>query len=144
MTHDCIFPLLTLLHLGWICDFFPWSKIVHGVQNNNSLNVSLFGRSILDLHLCQTWQFQFQCHKFFRSWVAILHLQPPMVPLPRSLYNMPRLAPPMDVLFWGQRDFQIGFLNRDTSRSAWNGHSERFVADTVILSNNMKLPSYEC
>ena len=33
--------------------------------------------------------------------------------------DMSGLAPHMDILFWGQRDFSIGFPNRDTSRNAW-------------------------
>ena len=45
----------------------------------------------------------------FRSWVAIPHLRPPMASLFRSLYDMPGLAPRMNVLFWGRRDFQISF-----------------------------------
>ena len=36
----------------------------------------------------------------------------------RNLYDMPGLAPRMDVLSWGRRDFQISFSNRDTSRKS--------------------------
>ena len=54
--------------------------------------------------------------------------------------NFIGLAPRMDVLSWGRRDFQISFSNRDTSRNAWNLHWESFMVDTGILSNNMKFP----
>ena len=60
--------------------------------------------------------------QIFRSWVAIFQPRPPMASLFRSLYGMPGLAPRMDVLSWGRRDFQISFSNRDTSRNAWNRH----------------------
>ena len=80
----------------------------------------------------------------FRSWVAIFQPRPPMVSLFRSLYGMPGLAPHMDVLSWGQRDFQISFSNRDTPRNAWNRHWGSFMVDTEILSNNMKFPSHKC
>ena len=80
----------------------------------------------------------------FRSWVAIFQPRPPMASLFRSLYGMPGLAPRMDVLSWGRRDFQISFSNRDTSRNAWNRHWGSFMVDTGILSNNMKFPSHKC
>ena len=54
--------------------------------------------------------------QIFRSWVAIFQPRPPMASLFRNLYGMPGLAPRMDVLSWGRRDFQINFSNRDTSR----------------------------
>ena len=80
----------------------------------------------------------------FRSWVAIIQPRPPMASLFRSLYDMPGLAPRMDVLSWGRRDFQISFSNRDTSRNAWNRHWGSFVVDTGILSSNMKFFSHKC
>ena len=43
-----------------------------------------------------------------------------MASLFRSFYDLPGLAPRIDVLFWGRRDFQISFSNRDMSRNAWN------------------------
>ena len=66
--------------------------------------------------------------QIFRSWVAIFQPRPPMAYLFCSLYGMPGLAPRMDVLSWGRRDFQISFSNRDkdTSRNAWNRHWESF------------------
>ena len=60
------------------------------------------------------------------------------------LNNIPGLAPRMDVLSWGRRDFQISFSNRDASRNAWNRHWGSFMVDTGILSNNMKFPSHKC
>ena len=80
----------------------------------------------------------------FRSWVAIYQPRPPMASLFRSLYGMPGLAPRMDVLSWGRRDFQLSFSNRDTSRNAWNRHWGSFMINTGILSNNMKFPSHKC
>ena len=44
---------------------------------------------------------------------SIYQPRPPMLSLSHSLYDMPGFAPRMDVLFWGQRDFQISFTNRD-------------------------------
>ena len=82
--------------------------------------------------------------QIFRSWVAIFQPRPPMASLFRSLYGMPGLAPRMDVLSWGRRDFQISFSNRDTLRNAWNRHWGSFMVDTGILSNNMKFPSHKC
>ena len=78
--------------------------------------------------------------QIFRSWVAIFQPRPPMASLFRSLYGMPGLAPPMDVLSWGRRDFQISFLNMDTSRNAWNRHWGSFMVDTGILSNKWSFP----
>ena len=43
---------------------------------------------------------------------------------------MPWLIPRMDVLFWGQHDFQMSFSIRDTSRNAWNRHLRSFIVDT--------------
>ena len=82
--------------------------------------------------------------QIFRSWVAIFQPRPPMASLFRNLYDMPGLAPRMDVLSWGRRDFQISFSNRDTSRNAWNRRGGSFMVDTGILSNNMKFPSQKC
>ena len=56
--------------------------------------------------------------QLFRSLAAIYHLRPPMASLSHSLYDMPGLAPLMNVLFQGRHDFQISFSNRDTSRNA--------------------------
>ena len=78
-----------------------------------------------------------------RSWVAIFQPRPPMASLFHSLYDMPRLAPRMDVLFWGRRDSKISFSNRDTSRNPWNRHWGSFMVDTGILSNNMKFSSHK-
>ena len=47
-----------------------------------------------------------------RSWVSIFQPRPPMASLYHSLYDMPGLAPRMDVLSWGRSDFQISFSNR--------------------------------
>ena len=63
-----------------------------------------------------------------------------MASLFRSLYDMPGLAPRMDVLFWERSDFQISFSNGDTPRNAWNRQWGSFMVDTGILPNNMKIP----
>ena len=57
----------------------------------------------------------------------------PTASLFRSLYDMSGLALRMDVLYWGRRDFQISFSNRDTSRNAWNRHWGSFMVDTGII-----------
>ena len=62
----------------------------------------------------------------FRSWVAILHLRQPMAILSHSPYGMPELAPLMNVLFWGRRDFHLSSPDRDMSGnvlwSIWGYH----------------------
>ena len=80
----------------------------------------------------------------FLSWVAIYQLRPPMASLSHSLYDMPGLAPRMNVLFWGRHDFQISFSNRNKSRSAWNRHLRSFLFDTGILSSNTTFLSHGC
>ena len=52
-----------------------------------------------------------------------------MASLFHSSYDMPGLAPRMDVLSWERRDFQISFSNRDTSRNAWKRHWGSFMVD---------------
>ena len=56
----------------------------------------------------------------FRSWVAISHLRPPLPFLYHNSSDTPGLAPLMNVLFWGRRDFPISFSGRDMSRNVWN------------------------
>ena len=84
--------------------------------------------------------------QMFRSWVAILiyQLRPPIASLSQRVYDTSGLAPRMNVLFWGRHDFQISFWDRDTSRNAWNRHWIRCMADTGILSNNIKFLYHEC
>ena len=55
-----------------------------------------------------------------------------MASLSRSLYDKTGLAPRMDVLLWGRRNFQINFSIRNTSKNAWNRHSGSFMVDTWI------------
>ena len=69
-------------------------------------------------HLC------ILCHKEYLTMA-------PMASLFRSLCGMPGIAPRMDVLSWGRRDFQISFSNRDTSRNAWNRHWGSFMVDLI-------------
>ena len=80
----------------------------------------------------------------FRSWVALYQLRLPMASLWRSLYDMPGLAPRLNVLFWGRQDLAISFSNSETSRNAWNRHWRSLLVDTWILSNNTKLLSHLC
>ena len=82
----------------------------------------------------------------FRSWVVIFHLRQPMEFLSLNLYDTPGLAPRMHVLYWGSGDFpvHVSYSNRDTSRKAWNRHSESFMVDMGILFSNMMYPSHEC
>ena len=49
----------------------------------------------------------------------------------------------MNVSFWGIGDFPVIYLNRGTSRNAWNRHSGSFMVGTGILFNNMKSASNE-
>ena len=77
----------------------------------------------------------------FRSWVVIFHVRQHMAFLSLNLYDMPGLAPRMNVLFWGPGDFPVNHSNRDTSQNAWNRHSGSY--DTGILFSNMKYPSHE-
>ena len=53
----------------------------------------------------------------FRSWVAIFHFRQPMAFLSYSSYGMPLLAPLMNVLFYGRRDFHLSSSDRDNSGS---------------------------
>ena len=82
--------------------------------------------------------------QIFHSWVATYQLRPPVASLSHNLSDMPGPAPRMDVLFWGQHDFQISFSNRDASRNVSNRHWRSVMVDTGILSNNMKFLSHEC
>ena len=80
----------------------------------------------------------------FRSWAAIFHLRQPMAFLSHSSYGMPGLAPLMNVLFWGRRDFHISFSGRDMSGNVWNRLSGSSMVDMGISSNIMKSPSPKC
>ena len=81
--------------------------------------------------------------QIFRLWVATYQFRPSMRSLSHSLYDMPGIAPRMNVLFWGGHNFQISFSNRDTSRKDWNRHWRHLVVDTWLLSNNTKFLSHE-
>ena len=59
-------------------------------------------------------------------------------------YDTSRLAPCMNVLFWGSGDFPLNYSNRVTSWNAWNRLSGSVVVDTGTLFRNMKSPSHEC
>ena len=74
----------------------------------------------------------------FRSWVVIFRHRRPMACLSLNLYDMPGLAPRMNVLFWGPGDFPVSYSNRDTLWNAWNRHSGSFMVDTGILLSNME------
>ena len=80
----------------------------------------------------------------FRSWIAIFHLRQSMVFLSHSSYGMPGLAPLMNVLFWGRRDFHLSSSDRDMSWNIWNRPSESFMVDMGISSNIMKSSSPKC
>ena len=77
----------------------------------------------------------------FHSWVAIFHLRQPMVFLSHSSYGMPGLAPLMNVLFKGRRDFHLSSSDRDMSWTVWNRPSGSLMVDMGISSNIMKSPS---
>ena len=61
-----------------------------------------------------------------------------------NLYDIPGLAPRMNVLFWVPGDFPVSYSNRDTSWNAWNCHSGSFMVNTEILFSTMKSSSHEC
>ena len=52
----------------------------------------------------------------------IFHHHLPMVFSSHRFYDNPGLAPHIDALIGGQRDFPISFSNRDTSRNTCNRH----------------------
>ena len=99
------------------------------------------GFTPVDREGLSTWQFNLYDNvtisifisQTFRFWVAIFHFRPPIAFLSQSLYDMPGIAPHMDVLFWGQRDFPISFSNIDTSRNASNWRWGSSMDDTGIL-----------
>ena len=68
----------------------------------------------------------------------------PMVYLSHSSYGMPGLAPLMNVLFWGRRDFSLSSSDRDMLWNVWNRPSESFMVDMGISSNIMKSPYPKC
>ena len=70
----------------------------------------------------------------FHSWVAIFHLRQPMVFLSHSSYGMPGLAPLMNVLFLGRRDFHLSSSDRDMSWNVWNRPSESCMVDQTLWS----------
>ena len=74
----------------------------------------------------------------------MFHLRQPMTFLFHSSYGMPGLAPLMNVLFWGLRDFHISFSNRDVSGNVWIRLLGSSMVDKGISSNNMKSPSPKC
>ena len=86
----------TLLLLNWIYFYRSGGTVNFPLPFMTNVTISIFTSQI------------------FRSWVPIFQPFPPMVSLFWSLYNMSGLAPRMDVLLWGRRDFQISFSNRDT------------------------------
>ena len=72
--------------------------------------------------------------QIFLSWVAIYQLHPPMASLSHSLYDMPRLAPRMNVLFLGRPVFQITF-EQGYVRKRMKWSLKNFLGDTGILSS---------
>ena len=64
--------------------------------------------------------------------------------LSHSSHGMPGLAPLMNVLFWGRRDFHLSSSDRDMSWNVWNRPSGSFMVDMGISSNIMKSPSQKC
>ena len=74
----------------------------------------------------------------FRSWVAIFHLHRPIMFLSHSSYGLPGLAPLMNVLFLGRRDFHLSSSDRDMSWNVWSRPLGSFMVDIGISSNIMK------
>ena len=69
----------------------------------------------------------------FRSWVLIFLLRRLMTFSHHNLYDMPRLTPRLNVLFWGSGDFTVSSSHRDRSWNPWNRHSGSFMVDTGDL-----------
>ena len=78
----------------------------------------------------------------FRIWEATSHLRPPMAYLSHNSSDTPGLAPLMNVLFWGRRDFPISFSGRDMSRNVWNRLLGSSMVGTGILLNHMRSPLF--
>ena len=64
--------------------------------------------------------------------------------LSHSSYGTPGLAPLMNVLFQGWRDFHLSSSDRDMSWNVWNRPSGSFMVDMGISSNIMKSSSPKC
>ena len=109
-------------------------NLLLSIERDGQLNTSIYDNVTISISISH----------IFHSWVAIFQLRPPMASLSYTFYIMPGPSPRMDVLIWGQHDFRISFLNRNTSRNVWNRHWRSVMVDTGILSNNMKFPSHEC
>ena len=71
--------------------------------------------------------------QIFCSWLVIYHLRRPMAFLSLNLYDMPGLAPHMNVLFRGPGDFPVSYSKKDTSWNAWNRHSESFMVLNCLI-----------
>ena len=61
-----------------------------------------------------------------------------------QLIRYARLAPLMNVLFLGRRDFHLSSSDRNMSWNVWNRPSGSFMVDMGISSNIMKSPSPKC
>ena len=59
------------------------------------------------------------------------------------LYDTSGLAPCIIALFWGQDDFSISYLSRDTASNASNLYLGSFMVDTGISLSNVKFPTYK-
>ena len=83
------------------------------------LRLDRVGRSTSHFPLQQARRFQFPNHKLSVPeyhnpiFACLWHLS-------RNQSDTPSLAPLMNVLFWGQSDFQIRFFGKNISRNVWN------------------------
>ena len=80
--------------------------------------VNNISASYLDLHLLIGRDDQLHTSHFRANVTISISMSRTIVYLSRILYDMPGLAPDINVVFWGQPDFPISFLNRDTSKNA--------------------------
>ena len=80
----------------------------------------------------------------FCSWVATFNLRQPMAFLSHNWHGLQGLAPFMNVLFGGFRDFHISFSNRAILGNDWNRFLESSMVEMAIPPDNLKSPSSKC
>ena len=128
----CSQPEENSWHLGWYTDdvlFINNQEFENNLGqmypielDNKNTTESNTSASYLELHLSIERDGQLRTSiydirdtsQIFPLWVAIFQLRLAMSFLSRNIYDLPRLAHRMDVLFLWRRDFQVSFSNRDT------------------------------
>ena len=128
--------------------YWAWDQRHYGEQHFCFL-LGIFpsdreGWSAAHFPLQQTWWIQLQLHT-----LSTIPSSPTCDVLAHSSYDMPGLAPLMNVLFWGQQAFRISFSGRDMSMNVWNcllGSStvdkEISTINIAVLNTNAPLPQH--